>query len=135
METWLIIAIVVVLALVLIGTILGIVYWMKRRAAGYSDAELTTLFKKAYVEAAAGRNLTDLDVLAISEVQKEDADGRSIYDARIKFLAGAEIGTTVDFRYTLKMVAAVAPATTGTLTIESTAVAPADSPLKAGDTK
>jgi hypothetical protein len=131
MNTWVLVAIVVIAAVILLATIGGIMYWMNMRGAAYTDEKLTALIKKSYVESVAGRDPSDLEIVKIIEIQAEDKDKKSIYDVRIKYLAGEFAGSTLNLRYYLLMVVPEGKESKdGTLTVDHATAAPDDTPLK-----
>ena len=128
METWLLITIALISALALVAAIWITVAWMSGRKGAYTDAKLTELIKKTYGE--TGKDPADLESVKIEEITAEDQNGKSIYDARIKFVSGDQSGSTLDFRYALMMQKPTTEGGEGVLIVESVTKAPSDSPLK-----
>jgi len=122
MDAKMIFGIVVAAAIVVLVAIMGYVAYSRRRLPGYSDAELTDAIRLAYSE--KGSDANELDIQKIVEVEKEGEDGKSVYDVRIKFLAGKEVGKVVDFRYSFHKPKASNPV------VDDVHAAPASSPLK-----
>ncbi len=98
MDTWVIITIVIIAAIVLTVILWYGAVWM-RLVGLYTNANITKVIKAGYAE--TGKNPNDLRFDKIVQISGEDKDGNSIFDVVITFASGENSGKTIDFRYFL----------------------------------
>lgn len=126
MDIKIIIGIVAVVAVILIAVLAGVLYYVNKRDPGYDDKALVDAIRVAYADTA--KDPDELDVQKIEQIRREDGEGRSVFDVRIKFLAGENVGRTLNFRY--YFMSAMSKSGEKVLGVESVAAAPSSSPLR-----